>query len=95
MTARLALPSAITLAGCTSGYGSTLLPRAEAGAPAPEHRVVIPDGHDVRSVDDDAALVGTASGENTSAAVEGRGVVSVCAVERATGAEVALVYDDV
>ena len=86
---------ALTLVGCSGGYRSTLLPTAEAGARPPEYRVQVPDGYDVRSVDYDAALVGIASGENTSTTVSGRGVVAVYAVERATGAEVVLVYDDV
>ena len=96
VTARIALVSLLALAGCApAGYGSTLLPTAQAGAPAPEYRVVVPDGYDVRSVDYDASLVGIASGEATSTVVRGRGVISVYATERATGAEVVLVYDDV
>jgi hypothetical protein len=75
----LPLLLAASLAGCSEGYGSTLLPTAEAGAPAPEYRVVVPAGYDVRSVDYDASLVGIASGENTSTSVRGRGVVAVYA----------------
>lgn len=86
---------ATALAGCSSGYRSTLLPTAEAGGPVPEYRVEVPEGYDVRSVDYDASLVGIASGENTSTEVRGRGVLAVYAVERATGAEVVLVYDDI
>lgn len=88
---------AALLAGCGSGYRSTLLPTAEAGARAAEYRVVVPDGYDVRSVDYDASLVGLASGDQygTSTSVRGRGVLAVYAVERATGAEVVLVYDDI
>ena len=92
---RLLLLSLVVLAGCSKGYADTLLPTAEADAPPPEYSVQIPDGYDVRSVDYDAALVGIASGEYTSTRVAGRGVVTVCAVERATGDEVVLVYDDV
>ncbi len=85
---------AVALAGCGGGYRTTLLTTAEGDAPPVEYRVEIPDGYDVRSVDYDAALVGIASGENATT-VEGKGVVSVYAVERATGREVVLVYDDV
>ena len=87
----------IVLSACAPGYQSTLLPTAEAGAPPPEYRIQIPDGYDVRSVDYDASLVGIASGNqySTSTDVRGRGVVAVYAVERATGQEVVLVYDDV
>ena len=92
---RLLLLSLVALTGCSAGYANTLLPTAEAGGQPPEYRVQVPDGYDVRSVDYDAALVGIASGENTSTRVSGRGVVTVYAVERATGAEVVLVYDDV
>ena len=46
-------------------------------------------------MDYDAALVGIASGESTTTTVEGKGVVSVYAVERATGREVVLIYDDI
>ena len=86
----------IALTGCSPGYGSTLLPTAEAGAPAPEYRIEVPDGYDVRSVDYDAALVGIASGNEfgTSTDVRGRGVIAIYAVETATGDEVVLVYDD-
>ena len=94
MRLALVLPL-VALAGCSPGYGSTLLPTAEAGAPAPEYRIDVPDGYDVRSVDYDASLVGIASGERTSTRVAGRGVVAIYAVERATGQEVVLVYDDV
>jgi len=86
---------AAALAGCSEGFRNTLLPTAEDGGAPPEYRLIIPEGYDVRSVDYDAALVGIASGENTSTEVSGRGVVAVYAVERATGAEVVLVYDDI
>ena len=96
MPARLALAVlGIALAGCGPGYRTTLLQTAEPGAPPPEYRVEIPEGYDVLAVDYDAALVGIASGENTSTSVEGKGVVTVHAVERATGDEVVLIYDDV
>ena len=87
----------IVLSACAPGYQSTLLPTAEVGAPPPEYRIQIPDGYDVRSVDYDASLVGIASGNqySTSTDVRGRGVVAVYAVERATGDEVVLIYDDV
>ena len=86
----------LALAGCSPGYASTLLPTATGGAEPPEYRVEVPAGYDVRSVDYDAALVGIATGpdgQNTD--VRGRGVVTVYAVHRATGREVAFVYDDV
>ena len=86
---------ALCLAGCaSSGYGSTLLPTADAGEFPYQYRIEVPDGYEILSVDYDAALVGIASGENTSTKVSGRGVVTVYARERATGDEVVLVYDD-
>ncbi|WP_420455463.1 hypothetical protein [Rubrivirga sp.] len=84
---------ALVLAGC-GGYGSTLLPTAEPDEVPYEYRVEVPDGYDVRSVDYDASLVGLSNGES-STVVRGRGVVTVYAVERATGQEVVLIYDDV
>ncbi len=95
MPARLALVVSRRLAGCGPGYRTTLLTTAGPGAPPLEYHVEIPTGYDVLAVDYDAALVGIASGENTSTRVAGKGVVSVHAVERVTGAEVVLVYDDV
>ena len=94
---RLSLLALVLLAGCSPGYGSTLLPTAEAGAPAPEYRIEVPDGYEIRSVDYDASLVGIASGNGnvTTTNVRGRGVVAIYATERATGQEVVLVYDDV
>lgn len=91
------LLSLALLTGCSKGYPDTLLPTADAGAPAPEYRIEVPDGYDVRSVDYDAALVGIASGNQygTNTHVRGRGVVAIYAVERATGDEVVLVYDDI
>ena len=84
----------LTLAGCSEGYGSTLLETARGADPPLEYRIVVPDGYTVRSVDYDAALVGIDNGE-LNTVVRGRGVVAVYAVERATGREVVLVYDDV
>lgn len=95
MHIRSLLLLAASLVGCSEGYRDTLLPTAEVGAPPPEYHIEIPDGYEIRSVDYDAALVGIASGENTSTTVRGRGVVAVYAVERTTGREVVLVYDDV
>lgn len=91
----LAVAFVLTLAGCSEGYRNTLLPTAEPGDFPPEYRIVVPPEYEVRSVDYDAALVGIASGDNTSTVVSGRGVVSVYAVHRPSGAEVVLVYDDV
>ncbi len=93
----LVLVLVLVLAGCGGGTLSTVLPTAAPGEIAYQYRVEIPDGYDVRSVDYDAALVGIASGDSsgTSTSVSGRGVLAVYAVDRATGAEVVLVYDDV
>lgn len=85
----------LVVTGCGGGYSSTLLPTAELGELPYQYRVTIPDGYDVRSVDYDASLVGIASGENTTTTVQGRGVVTVYAIEQATGAEVVLIYDDI
>lgn len=95
MRLALLVALALSIAGCGSSYRSTLLPTAEAGGPPPQYRVVVPEGYDVLSVDYDASLVGIASGEDTSTEVKGRGVLAIHAVERATGDEVVLVYDDI
>lgn len=95
MRALTAAAVLLTLAGCSDGYRNTLLPTAAPGARPPEYRVVVPPEYEVRSVDYDAALVGIASGEDTSTEVSGRGVVAVYAVHRSSGAEVVLIYDDV
>ena len=97
MHVRFALVAAFVLAGCGGGFRTTLLETAEAGQPAPEYRVSIPDGYEVMSVDYDAALVGFASGDSsgTSTTLGGKGVLSVYAVERATQQRVVFVYDDV
>ena len=98
---RIPLVTLVLLTGCASAsgpyshLGNTLLATAEPGRVVPEYRLTVPDGYDIRSVDYDAAIVGVASGENTSTVIRGRGVATVYATERATGQEVILIYDDI
>ena len=93
----LSLVLLVALAGCrTAGFGNTVLATAGAGAPPLDYAVAVPAGFDVLGADYDAALVGRAYGTSgdVSTALEGRGVLTLHAVERATGAVWVLVYDD-
>jgi hypothetical protein len=60
----------------------------------------IPDGFEVRSVDYDAAMYSDVSGTpgilgGTSTTLGGRGFVKVLAVERSSGQQVLLLYENV
>lgn len=87
---------ALFLSGCSApSFGNTVLPTADAGAPALEYAVEVPEGFRVLGADYDAALVGRAHGLNGSVdtELEGRGVLTLHAVDAAGQAWV-LVYDD-
>ena len=95
--------SVVPLTGCWSARAvNTLPPPASARAETVEHVLDLPEGLEVRWVDYDAALAGNVSGAinpdvptAVTTSLYGRAFVKVFAVERATGEEVLLVYDNI
>ena len=84
------------LAGCAHRI-DTLPPVAKPGAPLREITLEIPEGFEVRSIDYDAAMYSSVSGSGgmTSTSAGGRAFVKVLAVERSSGQQVLLLYENV
>ena len=83
------------LAGCASTV-NTLPPPSSPRAATDEYVLDLPEGLEIRSVDYDATVAGNVSGaaEVVSTSIYGRAFVKVFAVERATGEEVLLIYEN-
>ena len=79
---------------------NTLPPVSKPGAPLSEISLEIPPGLEVRSVDYDASMFSDVSGLSgqygyTSTSVGGRAFVKVYAVERESGEQVLLLYENI
>ena len=92
---------ALTLssAACSSTV-NTLPPVTAPTAPLQEVVLEIPDGLEIRSVDYDATMYSDVSGMSgsygvTSTSVGGRAFVKVVAVDRKTGEQVLLLYENI
>ena len=95
----LPLLIAIASAACTSTI-NTLPPVTDPAAPVQEVSLQIPEGLDVRSVHYSATMYPNVSGTSgsygvTSTSVGGRAFVQVVAVDRETGEQVLLLYEDI
>lgn len=87
------------LGGCSRTV-NTLPPVSRADAPLQEITLEIPDGLEVRSVDYDATMFSNVSGTSgtygvTSTSVGGRAFVKVFAVDRGSGEQVLLLYENI
>lgn len=81
----LLLAGVTLLSGCASS--NTLFPVAEPGAATRTYVLDLPDGFEVRSVDFEAST--------DSSGVRGRGFVKVLALDRRSGRQVLLLYENI
>ena len=89
----------LLLGGCTRTV-NTLPPVTRPDAPLQEITLEIPDGLEVRSVDYDASMFSNVSGTSgtygvTTTAVGGRAFVKVFAIDRGSGEQVLLLYENI
>ena len=87
---------ALAVVGCSTTV-NTLPPLATATDPAQHYTLDLPEGLEVKSVDFDATLFSNVSGSgtNTSTSLGGRAFVKVYAVDRQTGEQYLLLYENI
>ncbi len=89
------LPLLLVSAACTPTV-NTLPPMTAPTTPTRDVLLQIPDGLEIRSVDYDVALYSDVSGGDlTFTSVGGRAFVKVVAVDRRTGEQVLLLYENI
>ncbi|MFL5540631.1 MAG: hypothetical protein ACJ8J0_16695 [Longimicrobiaceae bacterium] len=96
---RFLLAGALALAGCVRTV-NTLPPVTRPDAPIQEQTLYVPPGLEIRSVDYEASLYSDVSGGGsqlvpTTTSPGGRAFVKVFAVDRKTGEQVLLLYEDI
>lgn len=96
------LPALLLLSACGRTL-DTLPPRPSPSAPPHEQTLYLPPGLEIRSVDYTVALYSDVSGGGgtggiampTTTSVGGRGFVKVYAIDRETGEQVLLLYENI